>query len=67
VSAACPKRSSGHPERSEGSASIPTVVAPVLRRRSWTSSELWALGLELADPGIAVAHSHREFQRALQL
>jgi len=25
------------------------------------------LGLELADPGIAVAHSHREFQRELQL
>jgi hypothetical protein len=31
------------------------------------SSELWALSLELADPGIAVARSHREFQRALQL
>jgi len=65
-----PERSPGHPERSDGSASIPFVVAPLLRRHSWTralSPEFWALSLELADSGPAVARRHRDFQRELQL
>jgi hypothetical protein len=29
--------------------------------------QLWALSLELADSGTAVARRHRDFQRELQL